>query len=86
MFNIKTTSNIKKYKPALKIFKDSQILDGESFIRTYFIDKLWQLGNIYLRIFRTDFLKKHRILFPEISPITQKLYSRKPQNILLKFY
>lgn len=52
--------------PAQAIFQGTDVMDGGSFVHTYFDDRLTRLSLLWLRLFRRGLIEENKIRFPDL--------------------
>lgn len=53
-------------RPARAIFKDTEVMDGPSFVHQFFRDRLTRLSLLWLRLFRRGLIEENGIRFPDL--------------------
>ena len=53
-------------RPAQAIFPGTDVMDGGSFVHTYFDDRLTRLSLLWLRLFRRGLIEENKIRFPDL--------------------
>lgn len=53
-------------RPAKAIFKDTEVMDGPSFVHQFFRDRLTRLSLLWLRLFRRGLIEENGIRFPDL--------------------
>ena len=53
-------------RPAQAIFPGTDVMDGGSFVHTYFDDRLTRLSLLWLRLFRRGLIEENKIHFPDL--------------------
>lgn len=53
-------------KPARSIFRETEVMDGGTFVHTVFKDRLTRLSLLWLRLFRRGLIEEYKIRFPDL--------------------
>ena len=53
-------------RPAKDIFSDTEVMDGGTFVHTFFRDRLSRLSLLWLRLFRRRLIEENGIRFPDL--------------------
>ena len=53
-------------KPARAIFRETEVMDGGTFVHTVFKDRLTRLSLLWLRLFRRGLIEEYKIRFPDL--------------------
>ena len=52
--------------PAQAIFRETEVMDGGTFVQTIFKDRLTRLSLLWLRLFRRGLIEENKICFPDL--------------------
>lgn len=67
MFNFDAVYENGEFMVSERLFKDSEVMDGQDFTLTYFPKKFSKLCIIWRCLFRTSFIKKNNMSFPRMK-------------------
>lgn len=66
-FNYRRIDTFGNELPTKRVFKDSSVKDGESFVKSVFENGIVNhMGYVWRFLYRTEYLRSHRFLFPEV--------------------